>query len=232
MTDHWDEFSKSLAEKSVPRRESLRRLGFVLAGAVLSPLGLETAWAAGQDPCKAFCRCRSKKDQSQCLAACRACGKDTSRLCGACGGYGCCPEELACCDTYCADLTSDVYNCGDCGYACGAPGAYETAVCVNGRCEYPCSYGALDCNGACTPVLWDPRNCGGCGNVCGESTPYCNQGTCGVCPSGMALCGGQCISILWDNANCGACGVVCPSDQTCTGGYCQYSEPYPGDGTY
>ena len=45
--DHlFDEFSKSLAE-SVPRRESLRRLGAVFAGAVLSPLGMGTAWAAG-----------------------------------------------------------------------------------------------------------------------------------------------------------------------------------------
>ena len=49
--DHlFDEFSKSLAE-SVPRRESLRRLGAVFAGAVLSPLGLGTAWAGRRDPC-------------------------------------------------------------------------------------------------------------------------------------------------------------------------------------
>jgi hypothetical protein len=45
IMDHlFDEFSKSLAE-SVPSRESLRRLGAVLAGAVLSPLGVGTAWA-------------------------------------------------------------------------------------------------------------------------------------------------------------------------------------------
>jgi hypothetical protein len=42
MENLFDEFSKSLAE-SVPRRESLRRLGAVFAGAVLSPLGLGTA---------------------------------------------------------------------------------------------------------------------------------------------------------------------------------------------
>ena len=48
--DHlFDEFSKSLAE-SVPRRESLRRLGAVFAGAVLGPLGLQNAWARGPDP--------------------------------------------------------------------------------------------------------------------------------------------------------------------------------------
>jgi hypothetical protein len=50
MTHRWDEFSKSLAEESLPRRESLRRLGLALAGAMLSPLELETAWAKGPNP--------------------------------------------------------------------------------------------------------------------------------------------------------------------------------------
>ena len=49
MDDLFDEFSKSMA-KSMPRRESLRRLRVVLAGAVLSPLGLGAAWAGRQDP--------------------------------------------------------------------------------------------------------------------------------------------------------------------------------------
>ena len=48
--DHlFDEFSESLAG-SMPRHESLRRLRVVLAGAVLSPLGLGAAWAGRQDP--------------------------------------------------------------------------------------------------------------------------------------------------------------------------------------
>ena len=49
MGDLFDELSESLAE-SMPRRESLRRLRVVLAGAVLSPLGLGAAWAGRQDP--------------------------------------------------------------------------------------------------------------------------------------------------------------------------------------
>jgi hypothetical protein len=60
MDNLFDEFSKSLAE-SVPRRESLRRLGAVFAGAVLSPLAVGTAWAGRRDPCKAFCKCRTTK---------------------------------------------------------------------------------------------------------------------------------------------------------------------------
>src|SRR5262245_9395415 len=122
--DHlFDEFSKSLAE-SVPRRESLRRLGAVFAGAVLSPLAAGTAWAAGkpaQDPCKAFCQCRNKAQQNACLAACNACNKDTSRLCGSCGSHVCCPagrEWGACCSGRCADVKTDIDNCGACGNAC------------------------------------------------------------------------------------------------------------------
>src|SRR5262245_21092431 len=47
IMDHlFDDFSKSLAEP-VPRRESLRRLGAVFAGALLTPLGLGVASAGG-----------------------------------------------------------------------------------------------------------------------------------------------------------------------------------------
>ena len=100
--DHlFDEFSKSLAE-SVPRRESLRRLGAVFAGAVLSPLGLGTAWAGRRDPCAAFCKCRTTKQQSQCLAACRACNGNTGRIGGSCGSYVCC--STAACGGVCSDL--------------------------------------------------------------------------------------------------------------------------------
>src|SRR3972149_2800423 len=120
-----DEFSKLLAV-SVSRRESLRSIGAVLAGAVLSPLGLGTAWAARPDRCGAFCRwCSNKAQRNQCLAACRACNGNTSRLCGSCGAYTCCPTSTACCDGYCADIAHDVYNCGGCGTMCDAPGPYE-----------------------------------------------------------------------------------------------------------
>ena len=82
-----DELSKLLAV-SVSRRESLRSIGVVLAGAALSSLGVGTAWAARPDRCTAFCRsCPTKKKRNQCLAACRACNGNTSRLCGSCGDY-------------------------------------------------------------------------------------------------------------------------------------------------
>jgi hypothetical protein len=184
MDQLFDELTKSLSQ-AVPRRESLRRLGAVFAGAVLSPLGIETAWAARQDPCKAFCKCRNAQQQNKCLAACNACNKDTSRLCGACGTYVC----------------------------CALPGPNEFGACISGTCQYSCSEGSVRCSGTCTEVETDPDNCGACGNVCPVWAPYCsdgicfdtncggadlnwdssNCGTCGnVCPWGTACVWGFC----------------------------------------
>ena len=186
MTHPWDEFSKSLAE-SVPRRESLRRLGAVFAGAVLSPLAIPSTWARGPDPCKAFCRCRNKTQQNACIAACRGCNSDTSRLCGTCGTYVCCPQ----------------------------PGPNEYGACIDGQCAYACVQGAVRCDGSCTFLDWDPNNCGGCGNVCPASTPYCDWGNCSECPAGQTKCNGFCADLNNDPFNCGVCGNVCAGGHVC-----------------
>jgi hypothetical protein len=200
MTDHWDEFSKSLAEESLPRRESLRRIGTVLAGAVLSPLGLESAFARGPDPCKAFCgQCSNKWERNRCLDACRNCNKDTSRLCGSCwSGFAC------------TDLANDARHCGACFHNCWSGArANEQTACMSGVCVYACVAGAVDCGETCTYLGWDPDNCGGCGNVCPDSAPFCNAGACSECAAGMTLCGDSCVDLAYDAANCGACGNVC-----------------------
>jgi hypothetical protein len=209
MTHHWDEFSKSLAEHSLPRRESLRLLGAFAVGAVLTPLGLGTARGA-IDPCKAFCRCSNRKQQKACLTACRACNSDTGSLCGSCAsGYTC------------TDLSNDVYNCGACNYVCEEPGPYEHGACIGGECVYACADGAVRCFGTCTSLDWDPDNCGECGHICPESAPYCNQGICAACPPGAALCGDQCVDVWSDPNNCGACGNACPeSAPYCSQGAC------------
>jgi hypothetical protein len=232
MSHHWDEFSKSLAQP-LPRRESLRRLAVALAGAVISPLGLRAA-AAGHHPkrqadaCKTFCKCRNKKQQDQCLKACSACGKDPTRLGGSCGNYFCCSAGLRSCGSYCADVASDPYNCGACGYACDEPGPFEYGACVNGNCEYACAEGAVSCSGFCTFLGWDPYNCGDCGSVCPGSAPVCNQGAC-ICPSGMAVCDGECVDVGSDPANCGGCGNVCPSSAPyCVAGTCVEERCAPG----
>ena len=249
MEHFYDELSKSLAA-SVPRRESLRRMGAVFAGAVFSQLGLGTAWGAKQDPCKTFCaRCSNKTQQNQCLAACQACNGNTARLGGSCGKYVCCSTAScsgvcsdlrsdpncgacgnncraygeSCCGNYCADLANDVENCGKCGTRCNLTGPYEYGACVRGACVYNCVEGAIVCNGTCTPVNSDPDNCGACGNVCPATSPYCHQGACtGVlCPGGGTFCDGVCTNIGFDLLNCGGCGIVCGEVQTCSGGVCQ-----------
>jgi hypothetical protein len=211
MTCQWDEFSKSLAEP-VPRRESLRRLAIVLGGAVLSPLG--TAWAApkrrasrGKDPCQTFCKCRDKRQQNACLAACRACNEDTSRVCGACGSYTCANG-------------GDTGNCGACGYVCPPPGFHEDVTCVAGKCVYECILESVRCGGVCIDVQRDPYNCGACGNSCGE-LETCIDGTCRDCD-----CDGDgfCADLLHEVNNCGACGFQCPLFYVCDAGHCT-----PGD---
>jgi hypothetical protein len=254
MKHPFDEFSKSLAEEKVPRRESLRRLGAILAGAVLGPLalGLETASAkseegrhfrlraarkprAPKDPCQSFCKgCTNKKKQTQCLTACRACGGDTSRLCGYCGSYACtdlssdpncgaCGNDCGafgqtCCGGHCADLSNDANNCGACGNACGGSAPY----CINGTCSQ-CPPGLTKCGNSCVYILSDPNNCGACGNVCSGVTSYCSGGVCGEnpCPGGGTFCGGVCTNVAFDPQNCGGCGVVCAPGETCSGGVCQ-----------
>ena len=190
MSHQWDELLKSLAEESLPRRESLRRIGVVLAGAVLSPLGVGTAWARGRDPCKAFCRCRNKSQQQACLAACNACYGDTTRLCGSCGSYVCCRE----------------------------PGPWEYGACINGNCEYACAEGAVYCDGFCTFLRWDPNNCGACGNVCPADTA-CTGGVCGECPGEQVNCGGECVYLSSDHQHCGTCFNDCASFR-CVEGVC------------
>jgi hypothetical protein len=230
MSHHWDEFSKSLAQP-LPRRESLRRLGIALAGTVLSPLGLQTAFAGHHpkqqtDLCKSFCKCRSKKQQDQCLKACNACGKDPSRLGGSCGNYLCCGAGQTSCGNYCADLANDPYNCGACGYACEQPGPYEYGACIAGECRYACAEGAVRCDGTCTFLGWDPNNCGACGNSCDQPGPNeyaaCIDGRCEYgCYEGAVVCDGACTFLGWDPNNCGACGNVCDaSTPYCNGGMC------------
>ena len=227
--DHlFDEFSKSLSE-SVPRRESLRRLGAVFAGAVLAPLGLQTAWAGPKlrgtsDPCLTFCKCRNGKQQNQCLKVCRGCQSDTSRVCGSCGNYVCCAAGQSCCGGHCTSLQTDVQNCGGCGKSCGAPGANESVACVSGLCIYDCVEGAVDCNGSCTFLDSDPDNCGACGNVCPESAPVCLNGTCieePACIFPFVSCGGVCVDPTSDPDNCGGCGVQCAATEVCIFGFCE-----------
>jgi hypothetical protein len=225
MTHSFDEFSKSLADESVPRRESLRRLGLVITGALLGPLALgpgaakagpfghaghrgfskRSAGAPGKrqpDPCQSFCKCQNSRQQKQCLAACRSCNGETNRLAGGCGSYTC------------VSLSSDPH--------CGA---------INNNCS---AHGLTCCGGTCVDATSDASNCGGCGVVCSGSTPFCVAGRCTAgdseCSPGLTKCGATCVNLSTDAANCGACGVVCPSGTTCVNGTCTGSTGECGPG--
>jgi hypothetical protein len=216
MSHEFDEFSKSLADESVPRRESLRRLGLVITGALLGPLALGPGAAkagpfghaghrgfstrpakAGSkrqpDPCQSFCKCQNSRQQKQCLAACRSCNGETNRLAGGCGSYTC------------VSLSSDPH--------CGA---------INNNCS---ERGLRCCDGTCVDVTNDANNCGGCGVVCSGSTPFCVAGRCTAdgseCAPGLTKCGNTCVDLGYDPQNCGACGNVCAeSTPYCSGGSC------------
>jgi stigma-specific protein Stig1 len=220
MSHHWDEFSKSLAEQSVPRRQTLRLLGAALVGALVGPLGARTAWA-GVDQCKSFCNRYPRAQRSACIAACRACSGDTSRICSGAGTIACCGAGTTCCSGHCTDLASDVDNCGACGHFCDEPGPYEQAVCFDGACFYPCVEGAIECNGICTFVESDLDNCGACGNVCPDWAQRCSEGVCDPCIFPFMLCGGVCVDPTSDRNNCGGCGIQCGDTEACIFGFCE-----------
>jgi hypothetical protein len=187
---------------------------------------VNTAWAARPDRCGAFCRwCSNKAQRNQCLAACRACNGNTSRLCGSCGAYVCCATGTTCCNGYCTNLNNDFDHCGGCGAPCDDPGPYEQGACVAGACVYGCVAGAIVCNGTCTSVNSDPQNCGACGNVCPASAPHCIQGICGNCPPDFTNCSGECVYLYLDNRHCGACGNVCDPSLSCYNGNCEFAGP-------
>jgi hypothetical protein len=88
-----------------------------------------------------------------------------------CSGETCtCAADRALCGGYCALLTTDARNCGECGLSCG-----EGLFCAGGTCR--CAGGTLDCDGECIDVRFDPQNCGECGRSC-EAERECRDGAC------------------------------------------------------
>lgn len=220
MSHSFDEFSKSLAE-SVPRRESLRRLGLVLFGTLLGPFGSDGASAARGDACSKLCIRGTKKQRNACLTACRSCLLSSGRVCGNAYGVICCPSGSTCCGSYCADLSKDFRNCGRCGTQCREAGADEVGICSGGRCQYACVNGAVRCDGKCKRLDSDPDNCGSCGRTCGGTKPYCRGGVCVECPVGSTACGGSCVDLQSNRLNCGACGNACSGTSPyCSAGTC------------
>jgi len=135
-----------------------------------------------------------------------------------------CPEGLAPCQTYCANLLSDPENCLFCGNQC------SSGICEQSQCreDAGCDPGLTNCDGQCVNLTTDATNCGVCGAVCEgvsgpgfESPGQCLQGKCAtVCPPEATLCEDECTDLMIDALNCGSCGNRCIVGSICCGGRC------------
>ena len=131
-----------------------------------------------------------------------------------------------CDEGYCANLRSDVKNCGSCGHECDLGtrcvkgfcmcGSIKclNGLCSNGKCT--CPTGTTLCSGACINLQTDSANCGSCGHTC-LSGQECIAGGC-KCPD--ISCKGTCVDSQNDPNNCGGCGIACAKGLVCSSSKC------------
>ena len=136
---------------------------------------------------------------------------------------------------YCADLTSDPFNCGACGAGCPDTWTCEPGNDNTPNCTAPAGHehdmvtcpteGDTWCpdQGWCSS-LGDTENCGACGVTCPDGT-FCDSGdrAGAICKAidvnnldckDLIKCGDICSDLL-DLDNCGWCGNTCMIGQTC-----------------
>jgi len=134
------------------------------------------------------------------------------------------------------NISTDVNNCGSCGFSCIVPNGIST--CVEGSCFIAvCPSGRANCdginsNGCEINIDTDPNNCGGCGISCSlpNATSSCVSGSCSIasCNLGFSNCDGNiangcelnhnqslnsCAGAEYLGAHCGDlnCGFLCPT---------------------
>ncbi len=202
-------------------------------------VGCETSSRAS--PNCGGCGVTCPADRPFCDVAAPSPGADGGVDAGAAPGYACtdrCGAGMAiCAGTACANLRTDVANCGRCGMSC--PGrANASPACTAGACAIVCLGGYGDCdgdpsNGCETNTNTTAANCGTCGHACAtrpNATPVCALGGCVyVCIPGFADCDGVAsngceVNLATDTANCGTCAHTCPTGAhataTCAGMVC------------
>ena len=163
------------------------------------------------------------------------------------GGLLACPVGETNCNGLCADLQTDVLNCGRCGTSCD-----EGEFCVAGQCsncELQTFYLDNDEDGwgqcsdsiqSCAPSgAYRATQCGDCDDSNPDVNPgapeICDDGidnSCngrvdcadGSCPGGggggLVFCDGFCRNLATDIDHCGTCGSSCDDGNECTVDLC------------
>jgi hypothetical protein len=176
--------------------------------------------------------CEASLSRPQTCGSCAVTCTGTTALCANMGGRFACANSCPVatpdnCVTRCANLQTDVQNCGRCNSPCNLTNA--VASCAAGNCAVlSCRAGFGNCNGnpidGCEfPLLPNDRNnCGGCGIACpadsvctnGRCVPNCGmngQACCGStprCAASLVCRGGSCVP-------CGGQGQPCCETNSC-----------------
>ena len=205
--------SRALAG-AADRRWVLRALASAVIGA-----GVRGGMPGEADAASRPCRSKGQK----CLRNGQCCSGDceTARSIprGRRNRCGC--GELVACGSRCADLATDMANCGACGTTCSAIGE----VCLSGVCT--CPNGGTVCADACVDTDTDETHCGSCNAPCADGwTCTSGQCTCGgqtACGPDQICCGDACVDPATSAQHCGGCDRPVP-----TGGQCILGKSYDG----
>jgi hypothetical protein len=197
---------------------------------------------SGQQVCDARC-VDVQTDPGHCGACGTACPNGETCALGRCG-LQCTPEQRVCTVTedgrtrrYCANVQTDLANCGACDTAC--PSGQS---CVAGQCRLVCPSGQTACGATCHDLQTDLAHCGACDAACApgaNATARCEAGRCArTCTAGFADCDGNaangCEADTRTSAtHCGGCGMTCAlagATARCDNGACAVAACATGRG--
>jgi hypothetical protein len=119
------------------------------------------------------------------------------------------------CGGGCADITSNVDQCGACNTQCR-----DDELCTGSHCE--CRPGLVRMGQDCVNPDTNPAACGPSAIACSGQTPRCENGACvAQCSGNFDTCGNSCVNADSDPEHCGGCGNACANDEVCVQGNCE-----------